>query len=1294
LNTGPVIIGPVGDDLRYQFTSSSGAINLAARLKFSAQPMTVILSENTFRLVEPLFEFKLLDLVAVKGHQEPIAAYQVLAKKTDPGSLRGVMGLESPMVGRDQELKELLQLCEYVQSGLGRAVLVTGDPGYGKSRLITEWENAVATTRRTPQPQWAIGRCLSYGQNMAYNLVLDLLRSILGVPAGTTEDEICQQFTSLIINLYGSLDHQNALEVYPYLGHLLSCELQSEAYTRISPLDPQALQARYVSALSVLLKTLAAQRPLIIVLEDLHWADPSSIELLSKLLTLIFNNQILFTLVSRPDLDSPGWRLVTRARELLGGSLLEISLNALSDIESRELVANLLEIEELPQSIRKLILEKSEGNPFFVEEVVRMLIEQQVIIRDNNKWLAGKNISAIKIPDNLQGLLMARIDRLSEQGKRTLRVASVVGRQFPVRVLNEVLQTDQSEGNFRSEQTMSSLSNLESAGLIRLAQVEPDLEYYFRHNLIQSAAYDSLLQADRKKLHLMVGETVERVYPDRLNSSELAPRLGQHFSEAGDEKRALKYFMLAGKAALASYANIEAEGQFQRALALTSSNLERATLLDGLGEAIARQSRYEEAIQIWNEAINIYQELHHLAGAAQLYAKTARAAWWLGDTPRGLHICQVGLPIVKNAPESHEIALLVHEAARAYYFNGIPEKAADLCRLALEMAERLGDIEVQADTLATLGLLTNLPREVALEAAMKSVQLSEENGLLSIGIRANLNSGTIRQAVDGDARAAREYYEKAIELARERGVPQEIFLTSIALFGLMFDTGEIRELQAMLPELENLAQDLSDPRMANIELQSIRAGLHSFQGEQQRALELLNDCRDEARRRGDLNNLNNFDYQTTGVYLDLLWSGKEINWHDLEGIIIEASEIGEKGVSGIVWPVSYLSIIYTLQGRLDEAEDLLERSIQAQVKESTIWSELAVLQAKAKLAAAKQNWNDAFAFYEEVCKIFSRTNRKWHTARILCDWGDTYKSRGKPTDFENARNLYSQSLAIYDDMGATWYGEQVESRMRSVSEKILAQAKAQGEIALEMAEARRIQASFLPEQLPDIPGFDLSVKIEAARETSGDFFDFIFLPDDHLGIVVADVADKGAAAALFMTSTRTLLRTYAEIYPFQPNKVIEAVNQRLLQDTHSGLFVTVFFGVLANQSHRLTYVNAGHNPPLIASMQVNQSPISLTQTGMPIGILERQEWESGSYTFRPGDALIVYTDGVTEAQSQGGEFFGEDRLKQLVTNYMQDSKKILTADRLINTVLVDHQDFLGETPRSDDTTLLVLIRQR
>ena len=246
---------------------------------------------------------------------------------------------------------------------------------------------------------------------------------------------------ALLENIFGKTETSSEIhEVYPFLGHLLSLKLQGAANDTVQSLDPQTLQTRYLFAIRRLLIGITTRCPLVLILEDLHWADPSSVELLTKLLPVASSSPLLFCLVMRAERETPGWRLAIAAREILGGSLTEISLQALDETESRQMVANLLEVEALPGKTRELILRKSEGNPFYVEEVIRMLIDRGAIIQKNGDWVSGENIEQIEIPDNLHSLLLARIDRLPEDVKHTLRVASVIGRQFPVKVLEQVLE--------------------------------------------------------------------------------------------------------------------------------------------------------------------------------------------------------------------------------------------------------------------------------------------------------------------------------------------------------------------------------------------------------------------------------------------------------------------------------------------------------------------------------------------------------------------------------------------------------------------------------------------------------------------------------------------------------------------------------------------------------------------------------------------------------------------------------------------------------------------------------------
>ncbi|HEY7599141.1 MAG TPA: AAA family ATPase, partial [Candidatus Limnocylindrales bacterium] len=434
INSGPVLVGNVGTDLRYEYTALGDAVNVAARVQTSAEPGTVLISAATQRFVSAVFDFDDLGEVAVKGKSEPVHVYRVLGVRAEPGRRRGLeaVGLSSPLVGRAAELQLLTEAWAVARAGRGRQAIVVGEPGIGKSRLLSELRAAI--TDDGGSAAWFEGRCVSYGRGVPYHLVLDLVHSLLDIPPTTPE----QQLRGLIHERLVGLLADDAADVEVYFAHLFGLPLGAAEAERVQ-LDPETLQGRYVAAIKRVIAAHAERRPLVIVLEDFHWADPASVAVMLMVLPLLTALPVLVLLAGRSETDSPGWRLVTQTQSAFGAAVTELRLQPLSEDDSRALVANLLEIESLPDSVRQQILTRSEGNPFFVEEVIRMFIENGAIVRTEGRWLATDSIAQVEIPDTLHGLLLARIDQLSDDAKRSLRVASVIGRQFPVRVLERVL---------------------------------------------------------------------------------------------------------------------------------------------------------------------------------------------------------------------------------------------------------------------------------------------------------------------------------------------------------------------------------------------------------------------------------------------------------------------------------------------------------------------------------------------------------------------------------------------------------------------------------------------------------------------------------------------------------------------------------------------------------------------------------------------------------------------------------------------------------------------------------------
>ena len=263
---------------------------------------------------------------------------------------------------------------------------------------------------------------------------------------------------------------------------------------------------------------------------------------------------------------------------------------------------------------------------------------------------------------------------------------------------------------------------------------------------------------------------------------------------------------------------------------------------------------------------------------------------------------------------------------------------------------------------------------------------------------------------------------------------------------------------------------------------------------------------------------------------------------------------------------------------------------------------------------------------------------------------------------------------------------QIASALESA--RVFAQELAHESVARELALAGQIQATFLPDNLPNVPGWQLIAMLKPARETSGDFYDVIPLPSGRLGILIADVADKGTGAALYMALSRTLIRTYAVEYDTQPELTLSAANRRILTDTRAGLFVTVFYGVLDPSSGELIYCNAGHNPPYLLSSRNGNAIQELDRTGVPLGILDDGTWQQGTAHLAPGDVLLLYTDGITEAQNAQEAFFDEERLREIVRASAGRSALDIQ-DGLIAQV----DAFVGDAPQSDDITLMVVVRR-
>ncbi len=614
INTGLVVAGGLGAQGRQEYSVMGDTVNVAARLEDISRPDEILVGPTTYRFTAPLFEFDALPSVALKGKRAPLAVYRLRELKAERGSLRGIAGMSAPLVGRAGPFTALQHALAELRAGRGGTLSIIGEAGLGKSRLLAE-------IRRVAPADilWLEGRCLSFGASIAYWPWLDILRAFAGVAPDAPPIELRDALRDRLMLVCGA----RSAQIYPYLGQLLSLPLEETAAAKVQGLDGETLKSATFQAIEVLCDCLAARQPVVIVGEDLHWGDPTSLALFERLLPLAHRAPLLLIAVIRPEYDHACWRFHELAMD--HATHVTLTLEPLNVEQSAELVAHLLRVEDLPPTLRDKILRHAEGNPFYVEEIIRSLLDMQAIVYNEatGLWRAAHDVAAIELPDTLQGVLMARIDRLQQETKHILRLAAVIGRAFLYRVLAEIA---------REERTLDQhLGQLVQNQMIRERVRDPELEYIFKHQLTQEAAYNGLLIQERRIYHRQVAEAVERLFPERAD--ELAGLLAHHWEQAGDVARALPTLQHAGQLAAAQFANLEAVDYFTRALALTPETaLETRYALHQARENCydIMGNRAAQAEDIAAQAA-LAQALSDQARLAAVTLRQANRCWQIGD---------------------------------------------------------------------------------------------------------------------------------------------------------------------------------------------------------------------------------------------------------------------------------------------------------------------------------------------------------------------------------------------------------------------------------------------------------------------------------------------------------------------------------------------------------------------------------------------------------------------------------------------------------------------------------------
>lgn len=663
INTGDVYAGGVGSDEYQERTVMGPVVNLASRLQSQAAPGEILVGETTYRLASRAFRFT-PRTVDVKGLPHSLVAYSVDGALPRPSS-RPLGNRPAELVGRNKELTALLRAADAARSGHGQVVTLIGDPGVGKSRLIAELRHTLRIDTEDSDFAWLDGRCLEFSDAVGYWPFVDALHQWLDWHA---EDRDALRHARIVKRLEelsqdGLLNSEQQQLLLAMLASLLSVRIadgSSPAPGRVSRL-PRHLTFH---ALRRLFVALAQRRPLVLALEDIHWADSLSMDFLSFLLDRIPSTPILLLCAYRPEQDHPCrdlGRLITRK---CPRSSIELRPSELTGAESSQLAASLLGSGSLSEPVRELIRLKCHGNPLFIEEVVRSMVDSGTLYATPEGWQVVDSPGSIQISESIQSVILSRVDRLPAELKQLLQYASVLGILFRPKLLEHL--------GMDPEQLHDDLHQLSEAGLVVEQRSTPEELYAFKHALTWETIYETILRRTRKKLHAAAADALERVYSGHLE--EHYAELARHYALAERHAQAAEYYIRAGERGKRLFANREAGSHFERALRSLArldetegSRRMVAEALEGLGDVCFRLGAHHAAEGHFQRARDHRDPIRDPEQFATLSWKLADAIHWQGEMGRAIEVAQQGLSVAGEASHTPSSVRLLEVIMRSHW---------------------------------------------------------------------------------------------------------------------------------------------------------------------------------------------------------------------------------------------------------------------------------------------------------------------------------------------------------------------------------------------------------------------------------------------------------------------------------------------------------------------------------------------------------------------------------------------------------------------------------------------------
>jgi len=776
LHTGPVIVGTVGNDLRVEFKAVGDTVNLTSRVENLAEPGATYVTENTFKLTEGFFRFEALGKRKIRGKEEPVGIYRVVAPSTrrtrfDVSAERGL----TRFVGRERELELLLDGFERSKNGRGQAFSVVSEAGLGKSRLLYEFRKAVGSEDIT----FLEGKCLSYSKDTAYHPIIDVLKSTFDVQERDKDFEIIEKVKKGL-KIIGT-DEAFTL---PFLLELLS--VKDSGIENIN-MSPESKKDRTMEALKRITLKGAEVRPLIMAFEDLHWSDKSSEEYLHTLLNSISGARVFLIFTYRPEFINT-W----------GGKSYhsQVNLNRFSNRESLLVVYHLLGTENIDRQLEEFILAKSEGVPLFIEEFIKSLKDLKIIEIKNSKYQLVKDFQKVSIPSTIQDVIMARVDTLSEGVKEVFQIGSAIEREFNYELLKEVT-------NLSDNELLAALSALKDSELLYERGVFPKTTFIFKHALTREVVYDSILVKRKKRLHDTIGNAIEKLHTE--NIAQYYEKLAEHYIISENYEKAAEYSRLAAKKAARGVSFGEAISFGQKWVTclekLPRSEEIEKKIVDArttLGFYNLQLQHWDEAKKVINSVIDVALRPHNKRRLAQIYTLIGAQSHWIEeDYPTAVEYLEKA---IKAAEETNNFVSLIfahHYIGHVFADNCEFDKGLYHINKALEIVEMgnvLWSIAMHKACIALNIYGYQGKINIAYQNSNEALALAEESGDILSKTEAIINHGAIC-FYKGFLDEAEEYLLKGKEFSQRANLPAFGMLANFCLIDLYHFKGEYRKEQ-------------------------------------------------------------------------------------------------------------------------------------------------------------------------------------------------------------------------------------------------------------------------------------------------------------------------------------------------------------------------------------------------------------------------------------------------------------------------------------------------------------------